>query len=177
MRWLYYDQVPSPLGDLWMVACEEGLCLLRWGCDRRTLVGDEGGPLPPVGRFGFKTEWRFKRVVMHRWRELLFAYFSGRRVRFDAPIALPWGTPFQKAVWQGMMRIPYAHVQSYQALAIQVGKGAAARAVGSACGKNPLPIVIPCHRVIRHDGTMGGYTGGVSIKRQLLQLEGVTFHE
>lgn len=97
-------------------------------------------------------------------------YFSGRRVDFDFPLALE-GTTFQRAVWEQLREVPYAQTISYGELARRVGNPRAARAVGSANGANVLPIVIPCHRVIAGDGTIGGFGGGLTIKQALLDLE------
>ena len=100
----------------------------------------------------------------------LSEYFAGRRTDFDLSLA-PAGTAFQRAVWQRLREIPYAQTISYGELARRVGNPKAARAVGSANGANPLPIVIPCHRVIAGDGTVGGFGGGLPTKQILLALE------
>jgi methylated-DNA-[protein]-cysteine S-methyltransferase len=97
-------------------------------------------------------------------------YFAGRRTTFDLPLA-PEGTAFQKSVWRCLQQIPYGATISYGELARRVGKPGAARAVGSANGRNRIPIVIPCHRVIAADGTLGGFGGGLGIKMALLELE------
>jgi methylated-DNA-[protein]-cysteine S-methyltransferase len=97
-------------------------------------------------------------------------YFDGKRTVFDLPLA-PEGTPFQRTVWRTLEEVPYGETISYGELAKRVGNPKASRAVGSANGKNPLPIVIPCHRVIAADGTIGGFGGGLSTKRRLLALE------
>ena len=98
-------------------------------------------------------------------------YFAGRRHRFTVPIALE-GTPFQRRVWTAMTEIPYGRLRSYAALARQLST--APRAVGGACGRNPIPIIVPCHRVVSETG-IGGYSGGAGLvtKRRLLKLEGV----
>src|ERR1700719_4924038 len=97
-------------------------------------------------------------------------YFVGLRTGFDLPLA-PEGTPFQRAVWRQLQDIPYGETISYGELARRVGNPKASRAVGSANGANPLPIVIPCHRVIAGDGTLGGFGGGLPTKQALLALE------
>ena len=97
-------------------------------------------------------------------------YFTGKRQVFDLPLS-PQGTSFQQAVWKQLQEIPYAETISYAQLAKAVGNPKACRAVGSANGKNPIPIIIPCHRVIASDGGIGGYSGGLDIKVQLLALE------
>jgi methylated-DNA-[protein]-cysteine S-methyltransferase len=97
-------------------------------------------------------------------------YFAGKRATFDLPLA-PEGTAFQRSVWRQLQEIPYGETISYGELARRVGNPKASRAVGSANGANPLPIVIPCHRVIAGDGTLGGFGGGLPTKQTLLALE------
>jgi methylated-DNA-[protein]-cysteine S-methyltransferase len=97
-------------------------------------------------------------------------YFAGRRADFDLPLA-PAGTPFQHSVWAALRRIPYGRTLSYAQLAEAIGRGGAARAVGHANGRNPIPIIIPCHRVVATGGKLGGYGGGLDRKRALLELE------
>ena len=97
-------------------------------------------------------------------------YFAGKRAEFDLPLA-PVGTVFQHSVWRQLQEIPYGETISYGELARRVGNPKASRAVGSANGANPLPIVIPCHRVIAGDGTLGGFGGGLPTKQTLLALE------
>ena len=97
-------------------------------------------------------------------------YFAGKRVDFDLPLA-PQGTAFQRSVWRQLQEIPYGETISYGELAKRVGNPKASRAVGSANGANPLPIVVPCHRVIAGDGTLGGFGGGLPTKQTLLALE------
>jgi methylated-DNA-[protein]-cysteine S-methyltransferase len=103
-------------------------------------------------------------------REQLRAYFAGRLRDFELPLA-PEGTPFQQRVWRALLTIPYGETTSYGVLAKALGKPNGARAVGSANGKNPIALVIPCHRVIGHDGQLTGYAYGVDTKRELLALE------
>jgi methylated-DNA-[protein]-cysteine S-methyltransferase len=100
-------------------------------------------------------------------------YFAGSRTSFDIPLA-PKGTPFQLDVWSALTRIPYGETWTYAKLAVELGRAGAARAVGSANGRNPISIVIPCHRVIGSAGSLTGYGGGLPAKRFLLDLEGVS---
>ncbi len=102
----------------------------------------------------------------------LTEYFAGKRREFDLPLA-PRGTPFQQRVWQALLAIPFGVVRTYGDVARDIGQPLAMRAVGQANGKNPLPIVIPCHRVIAGDGTIGGYSSGLNVKHRLLALEGI----
>lgn len=99
-------------------------------------------------------------------------YLAGSRRDFSFPVDLSDGTTFQRKVWQTITRIPYGRVRSYQWVASRVGGKHYARAVGMALGANPVPIVIPCHRVVAHDGSLGGFSCGLPIKRRLLKLEG-----
>ena len=99
-------------------------------------------------------------------------YFSGRRKDFDLPLDLH-GTPNQQLVWQGLLEIPYGKTLSYGQLAGRIGSPRAARAVGTACGRNPVPVIVPCHRVIGSTGGLHGYGGGLWRKKLLLELEGV----
>lgn len=101
----------------------------------------------------------------------LITYFSGEPVVFPDPVDLSRGTPFQRKVWAATMSIPYGETRSYAWIAHQVGKPAAFRAVGGALGKNPLAIIVPCHRVIASDNTLGGFGGGLEMKKWLLRLE------
>jgi methylated-DNA-[protein]-cysteine S-methyltransferase len=109
----------------------------------------------------------------HFFRELterLRAYFDGQRVEFPDEVDFS-GTEFQRAVWTAARFIPYGETRSYKWLAVQTERPGAARAVGQALGKNPLPVIVPCHRVLASNGTLGGFAGGLEMKRRLLQLE------
>ena len=108
-----------------------------------------------------------------RVAEQVTEYFAGSRTHFEIDLA-PAGTPFQRSVWRALTEIPFGSVVSYADIARRIGQPGAARAVGQANGANPIPIVIPCHRVIAADGTIGGYSGGLAIKRLLLDLEHVS---
>ncbi len=103
--------------------------------------------------------------------ERLKSYLAGKRVDFHDELDLSTATPFQRRVWQLVRLIPYGETRSYGWLAEQLGKTGAGRAVGQALAKNPLPIVIPCHRVVAKDGRLGGYSGGIEMKRYLLERE------
>lgn len=109
--------------------------------------------------------------VMLETVEQLNDYLAGNRQAFDLPIRIHAGTPFQRSVWQALQAIPYGETTTYAAIADAIGKPSAVRAVGGAIGRNPLGIVIPCHRVVGKDGSMTGYTGGLARKKTLLLLE------
>lgn len=110
---------------------------------------------------------------MEQLLEELDRYFRGTLKEFAVALDPASGTPFQRRVWEELSRIPYGETRSYRDVAIGVGKPAAVRAVGMANHHNPIPIVVPCHRVIRADGSLGGYGSGIGIKKALLELEGV----
>lgn len=102
----------------------------------------------------------------------LLEYLAGTRHTFDVPLDLSQGTIFQRQVWRALLRVPYGKLRSYQWIAARVGGPQYARAVGNAVGANPIPIVIPCHRIVAQDARLGGFSGGLSVKRKLLSLEG-----
>lgn len=101
------------------------------------------------------------------------AYLRGKSRSFDVPVDLEGQPPFRKKVWEVLKTIPYGRVRSYGWVARKVGKPRAARAVGAACGANPVPLFVPCHRVVAGNGSLGGFSGGLSNKKRLLKLEGV----
>ena len=110
--------------------------------------------------------------IVEEARTQLLAYIAGARREFSFPIDCSAGTPFQRKVWRAITRIPYGRVRSYQWVAMRVGGKQYARVVGMALGANPVPIVVPCHRIISHDGSLGGFSCGLPLKRRLLSLEG-----
>lgn len=111
-------------------------------------------------------------ATLHAASRQLLDYLAGRRNTFDVPLDLSRGTSFQRQVWRTLQRVPYGKLRSYQWIALRVGGRHYARAVGNAVGANPLPIVIPCHRIVAHDASLGGFSGGLLMKRKLLGLEG-----
>lgn len=146
----------SPIGPLWLVSNGSQLCGLYMGDEQPDHAADARHDPAP-----------FRDVV-----DQLQAYFSGQRKNFDLPLA-PTGTAFQKTVWQALCGIPYGQTISYGELAQRIGNPKACRAVGLANGRNPISIIVPCHRVIGANGTLTGYGGGLPRKRWLLQHEGV----
>lgn len=138
-------------------------------------LAEAGGALTEL-RFGTHTQPNeiSKSTPLLRAAEAeLSEYFSGKRKTFTVPLA-PQGTVFQQAVWNALLTIPYGQTRTYGEIAVQIGNPKAARAVGMANNRNPLPILIPCHRVIGANGSMVGYGGGLSIKETLLALEAGT---
>ena len=162
---LYYDVTQSPFGPLWLISNQEGLSFVIRGkeeADVFLVIQSQTGLLPRKNS---------RRLLL--WRKALNAYFSGEKRGLDGTISFMVGTPFQQKVWRKLLKIPYGQVRSYRWIAEQLSLSGASRAVGNACGKNPLPIVIPCHRVIRQNRLLGGYTGGIHIKTKLLSIEGL----
>lgn len=111
-----------------------------------------------------------KDVVLNQAAAEIKQYFNGIKTHFNVPLS-PKGTPFQTRVWQALTQIPYGETRSYQDIAIQIGNPKAVRAVGGAVNKNPIMIIIPCHRVIGKDGSLVGFYGGLELKQRLLDLE------
>jgi len=110
-------------------------------------------------------------ALLRRAADQLHAYFSGEAVVFDVPLDLQ-GTPFQRSVWQTLLTIPGGQTRSYGEIADALGAASAVRAVGAAVGRNPVSVIVPCHRVVGSDGSLTGYAGGLERKRALLELEG-----
>jgi methylated-DNA-[protein]-cysteine S-methyltransferase len=113
-----------------------------------------------------------KHPVLQNAAEQLAQYFAAQRSDFDLPLDLSTGTPFQQNVWQALLNIPRGQTCSYQAVCLHIGKPTAMRAVGGAVGRNPLSIIVPCHRVLGSQGALTGYAGGLARKTALLRLEG-----
>jgi methylated-DNA-[protein]-cysteine S-methyltransferase len=115
-------------------------------------------------------DWKYSEKVFSAARDQLEEYFKGERTRFDLELNLQ-GTVFQKKVWQELVKIPYGETISYGQLANRIGNPKASRAVGMANGKNPIAIIVPCHRVIGKNGSLTGFGGGLEVKKTLLELE------
>jgi methylated-DNA-[protein]-cysteine S-methyltransferase len=149
MRWV---SVPTVIGDLGVAVDEVGVCAVRFG-----------GPGGPVEA---QADGLLGEVV-----EQLASYFAGERTEFEVPLSVRGGSPFERDVWAEISKIGYGDTNSYGRIAASVGDPGAAQAVGTACNHNPLPILVPCHRVIGADGKLVGFGGGLPRKRALLQLE------
>lgn len=153
---LFYTHLESPLGPLLLVRDDTGL--------RQIVFGSEGKRAQP------HANWQEDASVFTEVATQLRRYFAGKLEVFNLPLA-PEGTPFQQSVWGELCKIPYGGTISYGELARRIGNPNASRAVGLANGSNPIPIVIPCHRVIGSNGKLTGYGGGLDIKEKLLALE------
>ena len=145
----------TPFGPMTATARGESITSLLFGAEGEALSGTSE-----------------EQTLLERLEAELKEYAQGRRRNFDLPLN-PEGTPFQRQVWEQLKGIPYGERKTYGALAAALGKPAAARAVGAACGKNPIVVLIPCHRVVGRDGSLTGYSalGGTETKRRLLELE------
>jgi methylated-DNA-[protein]-cysteine S-methyltransferase len=154
--------VSSPLGDLRLLASPDGLSGV-WFTHRQ-----QHSPTPERLQ-----DWPLVSAhpVLDAAKHQLDDYFRGRRISFDLPLDLQQGTAFQQSVWRALLGIPGGQTQSYGAIALHIGRPKAVRAVGAAIGRNPLGIVVPCHRVIGAGGSLTGYAGGLDRKQALLLLE------
>jgi len=160
----YWSQTATPLGSLYIATTNQGLCAIKFGRlepDLETISG------PHPGR---DREISLADLVRNQLQE----YFSMRRRVFDLPLDLSALTPFQAEVLAATSRIPWGEAWSYQRIASELARPKSSRPVGQALGRNPIPIIIPCHRVIASDGNLGGYCGkvGLDLKRWLLRHEG-----
>ncbi|MDM0028607.1 methylated-DNA--[protein]-cysteine S-methyltransferase [Variovorax saccharolyticus] len=156
---LYSTHIDSPLGGITLAATDQGLAgtwfdQQRHWPDTRGWQTDDAHP------------------VLRQAAAQLADYFAGRRDRFDLPLDLSHGTAFQQSVWRALLAIPAGKTTSYGALSAGVGNPAAVRAVGAAVGRNPISVIVPCHRVLGADGSLTGYAGGLERKTALLELEG-----
>ena len=153
----YWTMIDSPLGPLLLTADEKGISgvIMDADIDERTA--------PSAG-------WVEDPAHFEEARRQLEEYFAGQRTEFDLPLSAA-GTPFQREVWAALQTIPYGEVRSYSEIAAQIGRPGASRAVGLANGRNPIAVIVPCHRVIGASGALTGYGGGLPRKRLLLDLE------
>lgn len=151
-----------PLGEIWLARKETGICAILIGGDRDRLQREWDRRFPDRVWEDTSPDESLTRIL---------AYLEGDRVELNAlPLAVG-GTPFQQRVWAALRRIPYGETRSYLTLAEELNSPKAARAVGSACARNPVALLIPCHRAMRSDGGLGGFAWGIDTKRALLQLE------
>jgi methylated-DNA-[protein]-cysteine S-methyltransferase len=153
---MYYCYLNSPIGDLLLAGDDDGL----------SLIGFPQGKM----RHDPEPDWIFNEKPFAAARQQLEEYFAGERTAFDLPLHLS-GTDFQVQVLQELQRIPYGETTSYGDIAKRIGRPKAMRAVGAANGRNPIPIIVPCHRVIGSSGDLTGFGGGLDTKEALLRLE------
>lgn len=153
---IYYSYMESPLGNL-LLAGHTGVLLCLGFPDRSVARQPESG-------------WLRRNALFAPVKQQIDEYLEGKRTQFDLSIE-PQGSDFQRAVWQAMLDIPYGETRSYGELAKVIGRPSASRAVGAAAGRNPIPLIVPCHRVIGSDGGLVGFGGGIPTKKYLLALE------
>ena len=156
---LAYKLMESPVGELKLVASDKGLVAVLWENDGPSRV-----------RLGEQIEDERHPILVETERQLK-EYFAGKRKAFSVPLDMN-GTRFQKDVWEALLGIPFGETRSYGQLARQLGNPRATRAVGAANGRNPVSIIVPCHRVIGSSGKLTGFAGGLETKERLLNLEG-----
>jgi methylated-DNA-[protein]-cysteine S-methyltransferase len=157
-------RVPSPLGTIAIAATDKGLTGLWFVEGQRYLPTELNGP----------ATWPEDAAhpVLKQVSQQLNEYFAGQRNHFDVPLDLGCGTAFQQSVWQALLAIAQGETVSYGEVSRRIGKPAAVRAVGGAVGRNPVSIIVPCHRVMGSNGALTGYAGGLARKTALLRLEG-----
>jgi O-6-methylguanine DNA methyltransferase len=163
MEHILFGEYPSPIGMIFVASTDRGICQVAAGMERGLFVD---GLKSVYGPSVVEDAGRFRTLF-----RLFDRYFGGTDVACDLPLDLR-GTDFEMAVWEVLRTIPHGEVRSYGWVARRAGRPGGARAVGNACGKNPVPIIVPCHRVIMSSGIIGGYSAGAGIKRALLDIEG-----
>jgi methylated-DNA-[protein]-cysteine S-methyltransferase len=155
---LSYKSIDSPVGNLKLVASDKGLVAVLWETENPRRV--------PLENLIENTQ----HPTLLRTEAELNEYFTGKRSAFNVPLDMR-GTPFQKQVWDALLAIPFGETRTYGQLAIQLGNPKATRAVGAANGRNPVAIIVPCHRVVGFSGKLTGFAGGLDAKARLLRLE------
>jgi O-6-methylguanine DNA methyltransferase len=159
---VYYASMASPIGDIWVASDKAGVCLLSFGVNKEKFMEE----LAAAGFPHAQADREFNSEVLEEIKD----YFEGKKTCFSSPVH-PQGRPFDMRVWQALQRIPIGETRSYEEIARAIGNPRACRAVGGANRRNPIPLLIPCHRVIRKDGGLGGFASGTKIKEWLLQFE------
>lgn len=154
----FYKMMPSPVGELTLVATEQGLAAVLWENDKPSRV--------PLNELRLNQ----RLPLLLNVEQQLNDYFAQKLKQFTLPLDIS-GTEFQKKVWHALMTIPFGEKRSYAHIAKQIGHEKAVRAVGAANGKNPVSIIVPCHRVIGSDGALRGFAGGLDTKAYLLEME------
>lgn len=163
---IFYGETESPLGLLTIVCTSKGVCKIEFGGIDETLANIQVW----VKKHFLKSEMVRDDVKIAPVIQEIDEYFSGMRHAFEVPLDLH-GTPFQKKVWEALQQIPHGQTRTYKQVAQSMNATKAVRAVGNANNKNPLPIIVPCHRVIGSNGSLVGYGGGIEKKQLLLDIE------
>jgi methylated-DNA-[protein]-cysteine S-methyltransferase len=162
MEAVYYASMASPIGTIWVASDKTGVCLLSFGVNEEKFLEE----LTTAGFPHARPDQTFNQGVLQEIQD----YFAGKVTSFSSPLHLQ-GRSFDMRVWQALQRIPLGETRFYEEIARAIGNPRACRAVGSANGRNPIPLLIPCHRVIRKDGGLGGFSSGTKIKEWLLHFE------
>ena len=155
----YYNTYESPHGRMLLVATDDGLCGVYFNRQKYFPAKDRQWQRAP------------NHAPLKQARRELTEYFAGKRTRFEVALD-PQGTPFQRSVWKAISRVRFGKTITYGALAAKAGRPGSARAAGAATGRNPIGIIVPCHRIVGSNGSLTGYAGGLHRKRALLALEG-----
>ncbi len=164
---VYYSRFDSPFGHVFVASTSKGVCLVSFSriTDTKFLL---------LLRKIYGNEAIRDDKALGDVKKTLLDYFNGHPVSFKIPLDLSIGTQFQRKVWRKVKEIPYGELRSYKWVARSIGSAHASRAVGNAVGRNPVAPIVPCHRVVCSDGSLGGYTSGIAIKKRLLNLEGIS---
>jgi methylated-DNA-[protein]-cysteine S-methyltransferase len=168
---LFSTTMPSPIGELTIVADDDAIVAIRWDTESYERQPDAHNPVDAwIGRRGVDVAEAPEHPVLAGAVAQLTEYFAGERTEFDLPLA-PAGTDFQQSAWHALRGIPFGETVSYGEQAAAMGDRRKARAVGAANGRNPIPIVVPCHRVVGSNGHLTGFAGGIEVKAWLLDHE------
>ena len=166
MAQIYFGKVSSPIGIIKVASTSKGICYVWLNQNKssnfKEIIEKRFGSIPVEDNACLKDV-----------EGAIQMYFDGSLKKFNLPLDISIGTPFQKKVWKALMKIPFGQVRSYKWVAEKLDMQNASRAVGNANGKNPIPIIIPCHRVIESNGSLGGYSSGIETKKKLLIHEGI----
>lgn len=163
---LHYTVRACTLGQVLVAATSQGIAAVLLGDDKTALIDDLQRRYP-------QAQLETGGAMLHRWSDTVLEILAHPRLQHMVPLDVLQGTEFQHKVWKALARIPAGQTRTYRELAQSLGLPHAVRAVASACGANPLAVLVPCHRVVRSDGGLGGYRWGLQRKQQLLQMEGV----
>ena len=163
---LFYEEMRAPIGTLTLFESDQGLCLIQFGSFEDTEVLTRKW----LKRYMPEADLVHSASKLSRVITQLQQYFAGERTEFELDLEMR-GTPFQVKVWNALRDVAYGKTETYKGIAEQIGQKTAVRAVGGANNRNPLPLIVPCHRIVGSDGSMTGYAGGISVKETLLRLE------
>jgi AraC family transcriptional regulator of adaptative response/methylated-DNA-[protein]-cysteine methyltransferase len=158
-----YTIIPCSLGYLLIATTKKGICSVKFGDTKEELESI-------LYKQFHQTELIFDSKTHQDWIKAILNFIDGNQPHLDLPLDVR-GTAFQKQVWQALQKIPYGETSTYKNIANQINKPASVRAVGNACGANPTALIVPCHRVVKNDGSLGGYRWGIERKRTLLNRE------